>query len=179
MTDLVPGKSAQQALDLLRDLLDDGDVGPLDLDADRRLDAGALHHDARADRLHPGVDVADRLSRLVHFGDELVLRHARAATSTSACSSTVVSIIVSGAGSVDVSARPILPKTRSTSGNRLQLLVHLLHDPAGLAVRQTGQRRRHVEDRALVDVRQEVLAESRSAARAAGISTSSPAIVNA
>ena len=30
---------------------------------------------------------------------------------------TVVSIIENGAGSVDVSARPALPKTRSTSGN--------------------------------------------------------------
>ena len=38
------------------------------------------------------------------------------------CSSTVVSIIVSGAGSVDVSARPILPKTRSTSGNAFSFL---------------------------------------------------------
>jgi len=31
-------------------------------------------------------------------------------------STTVVSIIENGAGSVDVSARPALPKTRSTSG---------------------------------------------------------------
>jgi hypothetical protein len=34
-------------------------------------------------------------------------------------SMTVVSIISTGAGSVAVSARPSLPKTRSTSGNSL------------------------------------------------------------
>ena len=38
------------------------------------------------------------------------------------CSRTVVSIIVSGAGSVDVSARLIFPKTRSTSGNCFSFL---------------------------------------------------------
>ena len=38
------------------------------------------------------------------------------------CRSTVVSIIVSGAGSVDVSALPIFPKTRSTSGKALSFL---------------------------------------------------------
>ena len=32
-----------------------GDVRALDLDADRRLDAGALHHHAGADRLHPAL----------------------------------------------------------------------------------------------------------------------------
>ena len=36
--------------------------------------------------------------------------------------STVVSIIVSGAGSVEVSALPILPKTRATSGSALSFL---------------------------------------------------------
>ncbi len=34
---------------------------------------------------------------------------------------TVVSIIENGAGSVDVSARPALPKTRSTSGKDLRI----------------------------------------------------------
>ena len=34
---------------------------------------------------------------------------------------TVVSIIENGAGSVDVSARPALPKTRSTSGNDFRM----------------------------------------------------------
>ena len=37
-------------------------------------------------------------------------------------SSTVVSIIVTGAGSVDVSARPSLPNTRSTSGSAFSFL---------------------------------------------------------
>ncbi len=35
----------------------------------------------------------------------------------------MVSIIENGAGSVEVSARPALPKTRSTSGNDLQHAV--------------------------------------------------------
>ena len=37
-------------------------------------------------------------------------------------SSTVVSIIVSGAGSVEVSARPIFPNTLATSGNAFSFL---------------------------------------------------------
>ena len=36
-------------------------------------------------------------------------------------STTVVSIIESGAGSVDVSARPALPKTQTTSGNDFRM----------------------------------------------------------
>ena len=35
---------------------------------------------------------------------------------------TVVSIIENGAGSVEVSARPALPKTRSTSGKVIRIL---------------------------------------------------------
>ena len=121
--------------------------------------------DARADRLRPAVDVADDLHRLVHLGDELVLRHARRATGTCGFSMTVVSIISTGAGSVAVSARPSLPKTRSTSGKRLQLPVHLLEDPARLPRRQPRQRRRHVEDRALLHLRHVVLLETAASAR--------------
>ena len=45
-------------------------------------------------------------------------------------------------------------------GKRLQLPVHLLEDPAGLSRRQPGQRRRHVEDRALVHLRHVVFLEA-------------------
>ena len=51
-------------------------------------------------------------------------------------SSTVVSIISTGAGSVAVSARPSLPKTRCDFRKGLQLPVHLLENPARLARRQ-------------------------------------------
>src|SRR5579885_3607544 len=42
--------------------------------------------------------------------------------SDSGLRTTVVSIIVNGAGSVDVSARPALPNTLSTSGNVRRIL---------------------------------------------------------
>ena len=44
------------------------------------------------------------------------------ATATRGLSTTVVSIIEKGAGSVEVSARPALPKTRSTSGKVRRIL---------------------------------------------------------
>ena len=62
------------------------------------------------------VDVADDLHRACPSRRRACPSSCPAATADFGFSRTVVSIIVSGAGSVDVSARPILPNTRSTSG---------------------------------------------------------------
>ena len=62
-------------------------------------------------------------------------------------STIVVSIIENGAGSVEVSARPALPNTRSTSGNCAQLLVHRLQELLGFRHRDARHGRGHVEQR--------------------------------
>ena len=59
----------------------------------------------------PSATPGPRPSRSVPCG-----RHSDGGLST-----TVVSIIEKGAGSVEVSARPALPKTRSTSGNEVRM----------------------------------------------------------
>ncbi len=74
-------------------------------------------------------------------------------------STTVVSTIESGAGSVGVSARPALPKTRSTSGKLAQDPVLDLQDALRLGHRDARERGRHVEERALVERRHELGAE--------------------
>ena len=72
----------------------------------------------------------------------------------------VVSNISSGAGSVAVSARPALPNTRSTSGTVLISRSVCCSSSRGLGRRQPGQRRRHVQQVALVERRHELAAEA-------------------
>ena len=98
---------------------------------------------------------ADRLQRL----RPVASTSARpCAIRDSGLSSTVVSTIENGAGSVGVSARPALPKTRSTSG-KSQHAVLDLQDALRLGDRHAGQRGRHVEEVALVERRHELRAE--------------------
>ena len=73
----------------------------------------------------------------------------------------VVSNISSGAGSVAVSARPILPNTRLTSGTRGDQPVGFCRSSARLGRRDARQRRRHVEQIAFVERRQEFAAQAR------------------
>ena len=71
----------------------------------------------------------------------------------------MVSTIESGAGSVGDSARPTLPKTLFTSGNAREDRVLPLELALRLLDREVRQRRRHVEDVALVERRHELVAE--------------------
>ena len=71
-----------------------------------------------------------------------------------------VSSMESGAGSVLVSARPALPRTRSTSGNCLDRPIARLQQPLRLGDRNPRHRRRHVEERPLVERRHELGAEA-------------------
>ena len=70
----------------------------------------------------------------------------------------MVSNISVGAGSVAVAARPALPYTDATSGKLDDAVLHL-QQLGGLGDRNSGQRRRHVEQRALVQVGHELGAE--------------------
>ena len=64
----------------------------------------------------PGSSSAAFISSM-SFASSMPGRHALSGLRT-----MVVSIMVNGAGSVDVLARPALPKTRSTSGNVRRIL---------------------------------------------------------
>ena len=108
----------------------------------------------------PAVHVADDLHRLVHLGDQLVLRHPR----------TPLGPRLQRDGRLDHLDRrrigrriraPELAEHALDLRKLLQLPVHLLDDPAGLARRQARQRRRHVQDRALLHLRHVVLLEAR------------------
>jgi hypothetical protein len=152
------GEIAQELLDLLCHLLHHGQILALDLDSHGRLDSGVLHHHASADRLRPAVDVADDLHRVVHLGDQLLLGHAR----------PPLRLRLEHHGGLDhLDGRRVGRRVRASElaehashlGEGLQLAVHLLHDPPRLARGQTGQRRRHVEDRAFVHLRHVVLLE--------------------
>ena len=64
---------------------------------------------------------------------------------------TTVSIIESGAGSVEVSARPALPKTYPHLREPLDDPVGHLQELLRLGDRDPGHGRRHVEERALLE----------------------------
>ena len=70
------GLVAQDGFDPLADLLQDGQVGPGDFDADRGLDPGREHVDARLDRHGPGVGHAGQADGRVEFGEQPRDRHA-------------------------------------------------------------------------------------------------------
>ena len=159
MTACVPGKSLSRSSTCCARSSDGRQVGALHLDADRRLDAGVLHHDARVDRLRPAVDVADDLHRLVHLGDQLVLGHPgpplrRRLQRDRRLDHLDRRRIGRGIGASELAEHAL------DFRERLQLLVHLLQDPARLLRRQPGQRRRHVEDGALLHLRHVVLLEA-------------------
>jgi len=64
--------------DAAGDAVDQGQIGPGDLDADGALDAGRQHVDAVADWRHPDVGQARNLNRAVELLDQLLRRHAGA-----------------------------------------------------------------------------------------------------
>ena len=129
------------------------------------------------------LEMPGKLQRRVHLGLELLLgdavppegaQHAPSATpapsdeyqrgfsrhSASGLSTMVVSIIEKGAGSVEVLARPALPKTRSTSGKVRRILSWTCSAVLRLGDRHARlHRRRHVEDGPLVERRHELGAE--------------------
>ena len=63
--------------EIFADALDNLQVRAGNLDANRRLDAGGKHVDARLDRHHPGVGDPGKINDPVQFVDDLVDRHAR------------------------------------------------------------------------------------------------------
>ena len=70
-----------------------------------------------------------------------------------------VSIMESGAGSVEVSARPALPSTRSTSGKLHEDAVLHLQQLLRFGHRDARQRGGHEEQRAFIERRHELGAE--------------------
>src|SRR4030088_1268623 len=73
----------------------------------------------------------------------------------------VVSNISSGAGSVAVSARPALPKTRATSGMGLMRRVVCWSSARRLAGGNAGEGRGHIEEIAFVERRHDLAADMR------------------
>ena len=159
-----------------------------DADADRGAHAGRHHVDARAHRRRPGVGPARDARLPVQAVDQLGGGHRPAlgpdeaqhaldaggapSSSTSARCSTrghserglsriVVSAIDSGAGSVAVSARPILPNTASTPGCLAMSAVLRRQLERGVVVAEARRGGRHVEEVALVEARQELAAQTR------------------
>ena len=74
---------------------------------------------------------------------------------------TMVSIMSIGAGSVGVSARPALPTTMSTSGNRQRTMSRAFRSSTRLRHRCPRHGDRHVHDHALVQRRQELARQRR------------------
>ena len=155
---------------------------PGDLQPDRRPDPGRQHVDAALDRHRPGVRQARQPQRVVHLLDELLLaRCGRAVIQRNAgfshsgaqpeyhvstrrhsdfgLSVTTVSSIESGAGSVEVPARPALPEHALHLREGLDDPVRHLQQPPGLGDRDARHRGGHVEERALLERRHELRAE--------------------
>src|SRR5207244_215366 len=124
-------------LDLARQPVDAGKVRPVDLDADRRADAGRQHVDARLDRHGPGVADARELQRLVHSAvSESTVTPGR--HWSSGFRLMMVSNISTGAGSVAVAARPALPNTLATSGKPLMMRSEVCSSSAALVTDMPG-----------------------------------------
>ena len=147
------------ALDVARDAVDRGEVGARDLDPDRAFDAGGQHVDAVADRRNPDVGQARHLDRGVERFDQFLGRHAgpplfarlqldRGLEHFERCR------IGRGLGAAG------LAEHARNFRHGADHAVGLLQQLGRLGRRQTRQRRRHVEQIAFVERRQEFAAQA-------------------
>ena len=113
---------------------------------DQLVGGDVVRRDAPEDRLRP-------LGRPAEYHVS-TLRHSVCGLST-----MIVSIMENGAGSVDVSARPAFPSTRSHLGKLHEDAVLHLHQLLRLGHRNARQRGGHVQQRAFVERRHELRAE--------------------
>jgi hypothetical protein len=152
------GHVLQHLLDLAGHAVDGRQVGAGHLDAHRALDAGGQHVDAVADRRHPDVGQARHLDDAVEFLDQLVLRHAGAPLALRLELDRGLEHLQwrrvggrLGAAGLAVHA--------GTSGTVLIRRSVCCSNSAGLAGRQAGQRRRHVQQVTFVQPRHELAAD--------------------
>jgi hypothetical protein len=103
--------------------------------------------------------VMRRSTGFSHAGAQSEYHVSLARHSLSGLSRMTVSNIDSGAGSVEVSARPALPKTRVHLGELRDEAVLHLQQALGFTDREARERRGHVEQRAFVERRHELAAE--------------------
>jgi hypothetical protein len=151
------GHLPQDAFDLLADSLDDVEVCPDNLDANRRLDAGRQHVQPITDWLRPDVREPGELQPGVHLRLELLERHPRP---------PLVARLQLDDG-VHHAHRRVVGRRRAAT-DRAEDLRHLRNVPQQLVLhlQQTrrlgdghaGRRRRHVQHRAFVERRHEFTA---------------------
>src|SRR6516225_1564931 len=129
------GNFSDDCLDLFGDSFKLGQICTCNFDTHGCFNAGGKHVDARFNRHRPGVVQAGNLNGCVHRGNQLV---GSAPTMGDDFSRVVLDVHlrpflfglehdgrldhINGAGSVALSARPILPKTWCTSGKVLMIL---------------------------------------------------------
>ena len=148
------GNGAQGGFDLAGDPFELDQIGPEDLDADRRADAGRKHVDAGLDGHRPGVGDAGKLQRGVHFGNQPVEVHAPPPFAFRPQVDDGLEHfhrrgIGRGVGAARLAPdRGDLGKGGNDPVLRLQKFGRLRH-------RKARQRGRHVEKRPLVEVRHE------------------------
>ncbi len=156
----MPGTLPHHCLDLLGDLVQLRQILAQHLDADRRADAGRQHVDARLDRHGPGIGDARKLQGLVHLGDEAFDGHARAPFLLRLqIDDRLEHLRRRRIGRGLGAAR--LAVDRGHLGEGLDDAVLDLQQFRRLGDRNARQRGRHVEQRALVQVRHELGAELR------------------
>ena len=154
-----PGQRLDDLLELHADLLDLVELGPIDLDADGRAHAGREHVDPRLDGHGPGVGDAGNLHLGVELVDQLVPRQPR----------PPVLLVLEDHRRLHHGKRrrvrgrvgpPRLAEHPLHLRERRQDLVLNLEQVGRLRDGQAGQRRRHVENRALVQRRHELRAQA-------------------
>ena len=154
------GNVLHRAFDFLCQPLDLAEVATEDLDADRRADPRRQHVGPCPDRHRPGVGDAGQLNRLVHFGDQLVGRHARPPLRFGLqVDHRLEHLDRSRVGCRD--GAPRLPEDRLDLRKALDDPVLRLQQFGGLGHRHAGQSGRHVEQRPFVQRRHELGAQAR------------------
>ena len=131
-----------------------------DLHADLGADAGRQHVDPVDDRLRPDVGRRRAASWPRPARRSASRASSRAATGRSGLRFTMVSVMFTGAGSVEVSAREILATTPATSGTGRMAAFCFLRDLDRLGQRDGRIGDRHEHQVALVQRRHELLADA-------------------
>lgn len=153
------GNGAQDGFDLAGDPFEFDEVGPEDLDADRRADAGREHVDARLDRHRPGIGDTRKLERRVHLGNQLVEIHAPPPVAFGLQVDDGLEHFHRRRIGRRIGAARLAPD-RSDLGKAGDDPVLRLQQLGRLGHREARQRRRHVEERALVEVGHEFRADA-------------------
>ena len=137
-------------LDLFADRLEHGEIGAEDLDTDGCSNPRGQHVDASSNRHRPGIGDAGHLRRRVHLRNEAVVGYARPPLRLRLERDRRLEHVESGGIGCRLRASRLAPHVVHF-GERLEDRVLLSNDLSRARHRHAGKRRRHEENRSLLE----------------------------